>query len=128
MKKINKGYDFKVKSSFVNDLPFGEKYEGELKSILEGKIELKTDRLCQTTNNVFVEIESRGKPSGIMVTTSKYYAICLVVENRENDIWVLIPTKILKELMKEYPIKNGGDNWTSKGYIIPKADLLNLII
>ena len=113
---------------FDLDLKFGQEKENELQIAIEGQVECKADRLCVKTGNIFVEIESRGKPSGIMVTTSKYYAICLVVENRENDIWVLIPTKILKELMKEYPIKNGGDRWTSKGHIIPKADLLNLII
>ena len=30
--------------------------------------------------------------------------------------------------MKSFPIKNGGDNWTSKGYIIPKEELLDFII
>ena len=113
---------------FDLDLKFGQEKENELQIAIEGQVECKADRLCVKTGNIFVEIESRGKPSGIMVTTSKYYAICLVVENRENDIWVLVPTKILKELMKDYPIKKGGDNWTSKGHIIPKADLLNLII
>ena len=113
---------------FDLDLKFGQEKENELQIAIEGQVECKADRLCVKTGNIFVEIESRGKPSGIMVTTSKYYAICLVVENRDNDIWVLVPTKILKELMKKYPIKNGGDNWTSKGHIIPKADLLNLII
>jgi len=113
---------------FDLDLKFGQEKENELQIAIEGQVECKADRLCVKTGNVFVEIESRGKPSGIMVTTSKYYAICLVVENREDDTWILIPTKILKKLIKEYPIKNGGDNWTSKGHIIPKTDLLNLII
>ena len=61
-------------------------------------------------------------------STTKQIAICLVVEKRKDNIWVLIPTKILKKLMKDYPIKAGGDNWTSKGHIIPKEDLLNLKI
>ena len=30
--------------------------------------------------------------------------------------------------MTKYPIKLGGDNWTSKGHIIPKEDLLNQTI
>ena len=113
---------------FDLDLKFGQEKENELQIAIEGQVECKADRLCVKTGNVFVEIESRGKPSGIMVTTSKYYAICLVVENREDAPGILIPTKILKNLIKEYPIKNGGDNWTSKGHIIPKGDLLNLII
>ena len=65
MKNINKGYDYIApKNSFLTDLPFGEKYEREAKSILEGKdvkVEVKADRLCQKTGNVYVETESRGK-------------------------------------------------------------------
>jgi hypothetical protein len=30
--------------------------------------------------------------------------------------------------MTKYPKKVGGDNYTSKGHIIPKEDLLNQII
>tara|TARA_R100000093_G_C1882520_1_gene54571 strand:- start:146 stop:538 length:393 start_codon:yes stop_codon:yes gene_type:complete len=130
MKNINKGYDFKVKSSFVTDLPFGEKYEGELKSILEGKIELKTDRLCQKTGNVFIETQSRGKDSGILTTTADYWAFCLWKENRglKDQTYTLVSTKILKKLMTKYPKKAGGDNYTSKGHIMPKEELQNQTI
>ena len=132
MKKINKGYDYVApKNSFLTDLPFGEKYERESKSILEGKdvkVEVKADRLCQKTGNVYVETESRGKPSGITTTESDMWTFCLLKENRERQIYVSLPTKILKKLMKDYPIKVGGDNYTSKGHIIPKGDLLNLTI
>ena len=118
----------KAKPHFDLDLKFGQQYENEFQEAVEGKLECKTDRLCQRTGNVYIEIESRGKLSGINNTQSKNYAICLWVEKRKDQVWVLIPTKILKKLMKSYPIKAGGDNWSSKGHIIPKADLLNLII
>jgi len=111
---------------FDLDLKFGQSKENELQVAIEGQIECKADRLTARTGNIFLEIESRGKPSGIMVTTSHYYAICLVVEGRKKDIWILIPTRILKKLMKKFPIKAGGDSWTSKGHIIPKCELLNL--
>ena len=115
-------------NKFDLDLSFGQKHENDLQKAIEGQIECKADRLVVKYGNVFIEIESRGKPSGIMVSTAKFYAICLVVAKRKDNIWVLIPTKILKKLMKDYPIKNGGDNYSSKGHIIPKGDLLNLII
>jgi len=118
----------KAKPDFDKDLKFGEKYENEFQEAVEGKVECKTDRLCQKTGNVYIEIESRGKPSGIHTTKSKYYAICLWVEKRKDQTWVLVPTKILKKLMKSYPVKAGGDRWTSRGHIIPKEDLLNLLI
>ena len=115
-------------NKFDLDLAFGQKHEHILQTAIEGQVECKADRLAVKYGNVFIEIESRGKPSGIMVSTAKFFALCLVVENRTDNIWVFIPTKILKKLMKDYPIKNGGDNWSSKGHIIPKGDLLNLTI
>ncbi len=132
MKNINKGYDYIApKNSFLTDLPFGEKYERESKSILEGKdvkVEVKADRLCQKTGNIYVETESRGKDSGIITTDADVWAFCLWKENRELQTYVYIPVKILKKLMTKYPKKVGGDNYTSKGHIIPKEDLLNQII
>jgi len=132
MKNINKGYDYIApKNSFLTDLPFGEKYERESKSILEGKdvkVEVKADRLCQKTGNVYVETESRGKDSGITTTDADVWAFCLWKENRELQTYVSIPVKILKKLMTKYPKKAGGDNYTSKGHIIPKEDLLNQTI
>ena len=132
MKNINKGYDYIApKNSFLTDLPFGEKYERESKSILEGKdikVEVKADRLCQKTGNVYVETESRGKDSGITTTDADVWAFCLWKENHELQTYVSIPVKILKKLMTKYPKKAGGDNYTSKGYIIPKEDLLNQTI
>ncbi len=132
MKNINKGYDYIApKNSFLTDLPFGEKYERESKSILEGKdvkVEVKADRLCQKTGNIYVETESRGKDSGIITTDADVWAFCLWKENRELQTYVYISVKILKKLMTKYPKKAGGDNYTSKGHIIPKEDLLNQII
>ena len=113
-------------NKFDLDLKFGQSKENELQIAIEVNVACNANRLTVRTGNVFIEIESRGKPSGIMVTTSKYYAICLVVEKRKDDVWILIPTKLLKKLMKKFPIKNGGDKWTSKGHIIPKCELLNL--
>ena len=115
-------------NKFDLDLKFGQKHENILQEAVEGQIECKADRLVVKYGNVFVEIESRGKPSGVMVSTAKFYAFCLVVEKRKDNVWVLIPTKILKKLMKKFPLKAGGDNWTSKGHIIPKGELLNLTL
>ena len=117
----------KARPNFDLDLKFGQEKENELQEILHCEtIECKTDKLCQKTGNIFVEFEDAGKPSGIAKTKSAYYAICLYKEERKKkQIWVLIPTEILKKLMKNYPVKSGGDNWEAKGHIIPKQDLLN---
>ena len=96
MKKKNNKFDFEAKSNFVNDLQFCENHEDELKLDIEGALEAKADRLCQKTGNVYVETRSRGKPSGINVTTAKFWGFCLWLEKREAQTWVLVPTKILK--------------------------------
>lgn len=118
----------KAQPHFDKDLKFGQQYENEFQEAVEGKIECKTDRLCQKTGNVYIETESRGKPSGINTTQSRNYAICLWTQDRTDQVWVLIPTAHLKKIMVKYPIKKGGDNWTSKGHIIPKEDLLTFDI
>ncbi len=111
-------------------LEFGEKYENEFQKIVESKqLEIKTDKICQRTGNVFVEFESRGKDSGLATTTAVYWVYCLWSEVRKEQTYVFIPTRRLKKLIKQgnYKEMRGGDNWTSKGYLIPKEDLLQLI-
>lgn len=46
----------------------------------------------------------------------------------KKNVWVLVPTKHLIKLMKKYPVKAGGDNWTSKGHIVPKEALITFDI
>jgi hypothetical protein len=111
-------------------LRFGEQYENEFQKIVEGKqLEIKTDKLCQKTGNVFVEYESRGKQSCLSVTTAKYWVFCLWSEIRKEQTYVFIPTRRLKKLIKEnnYKETRGGDNFSSKGYLIPKEELLKII-
>ena len=81
----------KAQPHFDKDLKFGQQYENEFQEAVEGKIECKTDRLCQKTGNVYIETESRGKPSGINTTQSRNYAICLWTQDRTDQVWVLIP-------------------------------------
>ena len=116
----------KARPFFDVDLKFGQEKENELQEILHNEpLECKCDKRCIDTGNVFVEFEDRGKPSGISISTAPYYSIGLYKEDREKQIWVLIPTEILKKLMKKYPVKSGGDNWEARGHIIPKEDLLS---
>jgi hypothetical protein len=116
----------KARPNFDFDLKFGQEKENELIKIFrEETVECKTDKICQRTGNVFVEFEDAKNPSGISITEATFYAFCLYKPERDKQIWVLIPTKLLKKLMKKYPIKNGGDNWEARGHIIPKEALLD---
>ena len=118
----------KYSSSFTHDLNFGEKAEDWVNELFSnGKlIEVKNDRLIHKTGNLFIEYESRDKPSGLATTTADYW----IYRMSELDSSLILPTKALKEVCRVYFkqsifLKNGGDNNTSKGFLIPLTRLLN---
>lgn len=109
-------------SDFRYDLKVGQVKEEELAKILNSKtIEVKYDLQALTTGNVYVEYESRGKPSGISKSIADYYCFCF------GDTFHLIETPTLKERCREYlntdRDKKGGDNNTSKGILLPLREL-----
>jgi len=118
----------KYSSSFTHDLNFGEKAEDWINELFSnGKhIEVKNDRLIHKTGNLFIEYESRDKPSGLAMTTAEYWIYRL----SELDSALIFPTKALKQVCRVYYkenlfLKNGGDNNSSKGFLIPLTRLLN---
>lgn len=118
----------KYSNSFTHDLNFGEKAEDLINYMFsDGKhIEVKNDRLIHKTGNLFIEYESRGKPSGLATTTAEYW----IYRMDELDISFIFPTKTLIQVCRYYYkekiyFKNGGDNNTSKGFLIPLTRLLN---
>ena len=121
----------KYSSSFTHDLNFGEKAEDLINYMFsDGKhIEVKNDRLIHKTGNLFFEYESRNKPSGLATTTAEYW----IYRIDELDISFIFPTKALKQVCRVYYkenlfLKNGGDNNSSKGFLIPLTRLLNDIL
>ena len=108
------------KNNFEYDLKVGQVKERELADILENKtIEVKS--CIKAEFQVFVEYESRGKPSGISASKADYY--CFVLPNT----YILISLEKLKKKCECYmeTTRNvlGGDNNTSKGIILPIKDL-----
>lgn len=114
----------KARPAFDKQLKFGKEQEDQFYNDVTGTVEIKCDKICIKTGNVFVEFEDAGKPSGINTTEAKYYVFTLYKEDRKLQTHVMIPTNRLKKLMKKYPVKSGGDNWEAKGHIIPAKDLL----
>lgn len=113
----NKGFDI--------DLATGQFSESVLADILSRSgqyIEVKSDAKCQQTGNIYLEYESRGKPSGLAVTEAQWWAI----EYRPMR-WLIIRTLELKEIAREY-YKNGGikggDYDTSRGVLVPLERIL----
>ena len=110
-------------SDFKYDLEVGQVKEKQLAEIfMNATIEVKNDLAAHKTGNVFVEYESRNKPSGISKSKSDYYCFCF------NDSFHIIKTEKLKELCRKYLNTKkdvlGGDENTSKGILLPIKQLL----
>ena len=116
----------KYSSSFTYDLHVGEQAEDWAKDLfgVNGKVEVKTDSMAHSTGNAFIEAYSRGKLSGISTTTADYWLYRI----EKLDTAVLVRTERLKSLVKKYHalngLKEGGDNNTSKGVLVPIIEFL----
>lgn len=110
-------------NDFKYDLKIGQAKEKELGDIFnDKKVEVKYDLQALNTGNVYVEYYSRGKRSGLSTSESDYYCFAF------GDTFHFIETKQLKERCRKYigtnRDKNGGDNNTSKGILLPIKELL----
>ena len=111
------------RKKFDLDLQYGEVREDKIADMLQNKkIEVKRDLKAKETGNIFIEYESRGKPSGLASTQSDFY--CFVVE----DLHIMLPTSQLKDIARSYigtgRDVRGGDNNTSKGILLRLKDLI----
>lgn len=132
--------------NFNKDLKTGEEGEEEVRLFLEAqgfkcvgkcnnnkfdllmefnrapyRVEVKTDSY-KNTGNMAIEIESRGKPSGLSVTESEFF---ITLFRSTKELW-LIRTTDLKNLISSnnfYLKENGGDKGSNtKFYLINKND------
>ena len=111
-------------NDFKYDLKIGQIKEKELGEIFSNKtVEVKYDLQALDTKNVYVEYESRGKPSGIAKSDADYYCFCF------GETFHLIKTTILKSKCRKHlktnRDKKGGDSNTSKGILLPIIELLS---
>ena len=115
-------------NKFDLDLQFGQIIESRLQKILasKGKIEIKTERdVWKRTGNFVIEIECRGKPSGLMTTQADWW-IHAFYNTNENEIEFAFLFQVKK--LKKYIETNytqqvyGGDDNLSKLVIIPISE------
>jgi hypothetical protein len=108
----------KHNNDFRYDLKIGQTYENQLSELLGKKIEVKRDFKCLETGNIFVEYESRNKPSGIATSEADYYCYWL-----SDYHFIMIEKDELKKLCRKYIGTErdvlGGDMNTSKGILLP---------
>jgi len=113
-------------NDFKFDLFIGQSYETQLSKLLGKRIEVKRDFRALETGNIFVEYESRNKPSGIATTEAEYWCYWLSEEH-----CILIKTERLKELCRKYLNTNrdtiGGDSNTSKGILLPTKNFIEQV-
>jgi hypothetical protein len=93
---------------------------------LEKTYEIKTDVKVAPlfdTGNIFIEYESRNKPSGIATSKADWFVTYFLFL---NELW-FIKTETLRKLIleNEYPtFKDAGDiGSATHGYLLPRKDV-----
>ena len=115
---------------FDLDLAYGQVFEQKVAEILgQSKIEVKTEKdKWKTTGNIVIEYESRGKPSGIVTTHADYWVHNLALGDDIVLSFLLKVSTLRKYIATHNPRSvRGGDDMTSKLYLIKLTDLVTLI-
>ena len=118
MLKYNNNSDFDV------DLKFGNKHEkkiGKLLGLKAEEIEVKTERdSWDKTGNICIEIERRGKPTGLSITKAKVWVHVLAKGNTQY-LRLIFDVPKLKKLAKKFKDnwKMVGDRRETKAIMIP---------
>ena len=115
---------------FDLDLAYGQVFEKKVADILgNSKIEVKTEKdKWKTTGNIVIEYESRGKPSGIITTEADFWIHNLAFGDSIVFSLILPVTTLRRYIAQQNPRSvRGGDDMTSKLYLIKLTDLVTLI-
>ena len=82
--------------------------------------------LVHESGNLFIEVESRGKSSGIEHTQADYWAFM----THDKKVSIVIDRDTLQKVLKAHTGDKvrGGDNMTSKGYLIQAKQLISSIL
>ena len=124
--KLNDNSDFDL------DLKFGKAHErkiAKLFGIKEEQIEVKTERVWWAkTGNLCIEVERRGKPTGISITKAKIWIHVLSKGNKQM-LRLVFDVPVLKKIVKKYKDnwKMVGDRKETKAVMIKFKDILNAV-
>ena len=111
-------------SNFDVDLKFGNKHEkklGKLLGLKTEEIEVKTERdWWAKTGNICIEIERRGKPTGLSITKAKVW-VHVLSKGDKQLLRLVIDVPVLKKLAKKFKDnwKMVGDRRETKAIMIP---------
>ena len=108
-------------SDFKYDLKEGI-LKGETKfhkMLSESTIEVKYDRKTRQTGNVYIEYESRNKPSGIRTTQADYWTYFV----HDDECFTISVDRLKEKITKLKPRRvPGGDSNTSMGFLVKLKD------
>ncbi|HEY4096372.1 MAG TPA: hypothetical protein VGM33_12710 [Baekduia sp.] len=108
-----------ARAGFDLDLRHGEAREQALvHTLLEARVEAKSDSKCRHTGNLFIEYRHRGQPSGLAATTADRWAF-----EFDDDCWLIVPTGRVREAARRALAEDrralGGDFNQSEGALVP---------
>ena len=124
-----------INNKFDLDLDFGKVGEKYIEQGFEGdgRIEVKTERgdfsnpkSWVNTNNIAIEFECRGKPSGISTTEASHWAHVLEIHG-EVQYTILLAVETLRGIIKSLGVSierfttNGGDDDAARMYLFPTS-------
>ena len=118
-------------NDFKYDLLLGQIREKQIAKILKNKsIEIKSEENngWVKSGNIAIEINSRGKPSGLSTTQADYWWHCLQI-NDEDVAHIVFPVDKLRKLVEKMfhnetaKVVKGGDNNTSDLVLLPLSTL-----
>ncbi len=84
------------------------------------QIEIKADGKAASTGNVALEVESRGRPSGLQTTRAALWAI------RAGREWIVIPVPVLRKLAAGAPVVGAAE--ANRVALVPVAALRPLAL
>jgi len=89
--------------------------------------EVKTDMYYKRTGNLFIELKSRGRKSGLNTTKSDWTIYFFMRKDfyPSDNIWIIKThdlKKLINEILTENPnsIIRGGDDYTSEGVLVSR--------
>ena len=127
-------------SDFQTDLEYGQFAEKLFNGYaINGSFEFKRDRRMHSSGNLFIEWESRGRPSGISM---EHVQPVWVYYTDDCSFALMMDASRLRQALKRYKKecedglheapytwdKQGGDNNTSRGFLIKATELVRIML
>lgn len=91
--------------------------------------EVKADKMAHKTGNIAIEFECFNKRSGIETSTADYWAVFVVINEKQYNLYMIPRNEIIKMIInkKYFKIVDGGDYNRSKMYLFKLEEFKNYL-